>query len=240
MPSLKRDAQQGARSSSGIVWPCVRVAISLRMLAGGSVWDLMAIFGVGRTTVYHVFHSTLDAIYRTLSLPGIPVNDPAALTATAEGFKTSRASKNPLYGCVAAIDGIAIRIRSPRAIDLPSLYYCRKGYFALPVQACCDSKYRFLYFSAKAVGSTHDSLAFSISSLHTLLESGSMPDGFWIAGDAAYTCTDYMLTPFSKTMLLVSGFQTCRDAYNFYQSSHRVHIEQAFGMLVDRQLVCGA
>jgi DDE superfamily endonuclease len=61
-----------------------------------------------------------------------------------------------------------------------------------------------------------------------------MPAGFWIAGDAAYTCTDYMLTPFSKTMLLVSGFQTSRDAYNFYQSCHRVHIEQAFGMLVNR------
>jgi hypothetical protein len=96
MTSLKRETQQGNRCSSGIVRPCVRVAITLRMLAGGSVWELMAIFGVGRTTVYHVFHSTLDAIYQILWLPGIPVNDLAALTATAEGFKTSRASINPL------------------------------------------------------------------------------------------------------------------------------------------------
>jgi hypothetical protein len=114
------------------------------MLSGGSIWDLMAIFGVARTTVYDVFHSTLDAIYQILSLPGILVNDLAALTATAEEFKTSRTSTNPLYGCVAAIDGRAITIRSPRAIDLPSLYYCGKGFFALPVQARCDSKYRFL------------------------------------------------------------------------------------------------
>ena len=89
------------------------------MLAGGSVWDLMAIFGVARTTVYHVFYSTLDAIYRILSLPRIPINDIAALTASGDVFETSRASANPLYGCVAAIDGIATRIRSPRAIDLP-------------------------------------------------------------------------------------------------------------------------
>jgi hypothetical protein len=61
-----------------------------------------------------------------------------------------------------------------------------------------------------------------------------MPVGFWIAGDAAFTCTDYLLTPFSKTMLLASGFQTSRDAYKFYQSSHRVHIEQGLGMLVNR------
>jgi hypothetical protein len=94
LPSLRRDAQQGAHSSSGIVLICVRLAITLRILAGGSVRDLMAIFGVARTTVYHVFHSTLDAVYRILSLPGIPINGIAALTASADAFETSRASAN--------------------------------------------------------------------------------------------------------------------------------------------------
>jgi hypothetical protein len=61
-----------------------------------------------------------------------------------------------------------------------------------------------------------------------------LPPRYWIAGDAAYACTEYLLTPYSKAALLLPGFETCRDAYNFYQSSHRVHIEQAFGMLVRR------
>jgi hypothetical protein len=30
-------------------------------------------------------------------------------------------------------------------------------------------------------------------------------------------------------MLLEEGHRTSRDAYNFYHSSHRVHVEQAFG-----------
>jgi DDE superfamily endonuclease len=66
------------------------------------------------------------------------------------------------------------------------------------------------------------------------LEGVCIPAGFWIAGDAAYNCTDYMLTKVYRTMLLASGFLTSRDAFNIYQNSHRVHIEQAFGMLVNR------
>jgi hypothetical protein len=37
-------------------------------------------------------------------------------------------------------------------------------------------------------------------------------------------------------MLLAAGHQTSRDAYNFYHTSHSVHVEQAFGRLVRR---CG-
>jgi hypothetical protein len=35
-------------------------------------------------------------------------------------------------------------------------------------------------------------------------------------------------------MLLAEGHQTSHDTYNFYYSSHRVHLEQAFGRLVRR------
>jgi hypothetical protein len=223
LPSLKRDAQQGARRLRNRLALCASCNhaenIGWRVDLGldGNIWS-------SANHCLPRFPFKVRCYLSDLSLPGIPVNGLAALTATAEGFKTLRTSTNPLYGCVAAIDGIAIRIRSPRAIDLPSLYYCRNGCFALPVQACCDSKYSFLFFSAKAVGSSHDSLAFLISSLHFSTDGGGMPAGFWIAADAAYTCTDYLPTPFSKTVLPASGFQTSRDAYNFYQSSHRVNI----------------
>jgi hypothetical protein len=72
-------------------------------------------------------------------------------------------------------------------------------------------------------------------------------------GDAPCTCTEYLLTPFSKRLLpeegqrssrdayahsrrLLSeeGQQSSRDAYNYFQTSHRVHVELAFGRLVRR------
>jgi DDE superfamily endonuclease len=114
------------------------------------------------------------------------------------------------------------------------MYFCRKGFYALPVQACVDYRYKFQYMSSRAVGSTHDHLAWSISSLALNLETGAMIPGYWIAGDAAYTCTEYLLTPFSKRMLSEEGHQLSRDAYNYFQSSHRIHVEQAFGRLVRR------
>jgi DDE superfamily endonuclease len=232
-PVLERDAMQGERSSAGVIEHGVRLAISLRILAGGSHWDLMDNFRVGRTTVYQVFHETIDAMFQRLQLPGIP-SDLAELDVLADGFNRSRPVYNPLNGCISAVDGIAIALRSPQAEYLPSLYYCRKGFYALPVQASCDVKYRFQYFSARAAGSTRDSLAFALSSLYTFLEEGGLPPCYWIAGDSAYTCTEYLLTPYSKAALLLPGSETSRDAYNFYHSSHRVHIEQAFGLLVRR------
>jgi DDE superfamily endonuclease len=104
----------------------------------------------------------------------------------------------------------------------------------MPVQACVDYLGRFQYMSARAVGSTYDNLAWSISSLSLPLERESMTPGYWIAGDAAYNCTEYLLTPFSKRMLAEVGYYTSRNAYNVYQSSHRMHVEQTFGRLVRR------
>jgi hypothetical protein len=48
-PALERNVTQGSRNSSGVIEPVVRIAIALRMLTGGSHWDLMANFRVGRT-----------------------------------------------------------------------------------------------------------------------------------------------------------------------------------------------
>jgi hypothetical protein len=63
---LERDAVQGARSSGGRIEPDVRLAVTLRLLSGGSAWDLMQVFRLGRSTVCDVFHATLDSVMKTL------------------------------------------------------------------------------------------------------------------------------------------------------------------------------
>lgn len=109
------------------------------------------------------------------------------------------------------------------------MFYCRKGFYALPVQALVDSDYIFRFCSAVCTGATHDSHAFSFSGLKRAMDRGVLVFGFYIVGDEAYACTNYLITQYSK-----SNADEDQDNFNYYQSSLRMHIEQAFGMLVAR------
>ena len=99
----------------------------------------------------------------------------------------------------------------------------------IPVRAIRDSRYRFVFFTAKCAGTTHDSFAFSVSSYVKRLAAGDLPNEFWIAADDAYVCTETMITPLS---LHESHPGTSGDTFNFYQSSPRMHVEQTFGLLI--------
>ncbi len=89
------------------------------------------------------------------------VSDTAELERLAGGFSLSRRGGSPLYRCVGALDGICVRVKKPLGKCKPRDYFCRKGFYSVPVQAIVDSSYRFLYMSARCVGSTHDSLAWA-------------------------------------------------------------------------------
>eukprot|EP00171_Calliarthron_tuberculosum_P001307 IDg1307t1 len=65
------------------------------------------------------------------------------------------------------------------------------------------------------------------------LEKTPLLDGFWIAGDAAYRSPG-VIAPWSGAALRDDGMGLYRDAFNFYHSSMRIHVEQAFSMLVRR------
>ena len=128
----------GVRAKWPIIPPEVRLAITLRLLAGASYIDMKGMFDVEKKTVYEIFTETLDALMNALRLPGLP-KDKAGLRRKAFEFQTSRSRENPLCGCVGALDGIAIRIRKPSSY--PARYFCRKGWYALPVQALVDARY---------------------------------------------------------------------------------------------------
>jgi len=232
-PHLLRNEEMAQRSSGGVVQPEVRLAITLRMLAGGSYIDQMMCWGVGRSMTFRIFLDTIHAIMKEIEMPGLPLGNEVALRDLADGFQTSRPRVNPLYGCVGALDGIAVGIKKPPDEYVPRNFYCRKGMYALPVQAVVDSNLRFRYMSSRCTGSTHDSVAFEVSDLARRLRSGDIISGYWLAGDAAYVSLRGLLTPWSKSRL--SGEDGIyADGFNFYHSSHRMHVEQAFGVLVKR------
>lgn len=112
------------------------------------------------------------------------------------GFKISRSVEKPLHGCIVTLYVIAIRIQKPRNSNCsnPASYYHQKEYYAILVQAVCDSSCRFIFCSAICAGPTHDSADFTVSSFSTKLETNGLPYGYYIAADEACLCSEYVIT----------------------------------------------
>ena len=62
--------------------------------------------------------------------------------------------------CIGAVDGMAMKIERPsKACVLnPAAYRSQKRFFALNLQALASYKRRFIWWSSKCCGNTHDSL----------------------------------------------------------------------------------
>jgi DDE superfamily endonuclease len=180
------------RSSGGRVEPAVRLALTIRMLAGAFYLDMMLVFRITSTTVYDAFHSTVASIRKRIEMPGLPVSR-SNLHSLALAFIGSRQPPNPLYGCIGAVDGICIEIQKPLHEFGPRAFYCLKGMYAIPAQALVDANYRFLSLSAKVASSTPDGIAWESSSFGMRLRRMPLPAGFSIAGDAAYPCRNGVL-----------------------------------------------
>ncbi len=98
-------------------------------------------------------------------------------------------------GFVRALDGISVRIIKPRECADPAQYWCRKDFYALPVQAVADARYRFTYLFIMCGGSAHDSIALSVSSVGRRLRAGVLHTNYWYAGD------DHLHTSVRKLVL---------------------------------------
>lgn len=241
----KGDNKQRIRKCDRYVTGEIKVAIGLRMLAGGSYLDLVPLFGVSTAELYVIFDNFLGWILEVLEFP-LP-----SLLETENweelhklGAQFGEKSGGVFSGLFGALDGLAIRIRCPRfdlecisGVPDPGNYYCRKGFYALNVQAICDKQKRILWCFAGNKGSSHDSTAFSNSRLHTLLKSKAAElsrRGLYLAGDSAYGLSDFMLVPYDTREMEASGVFKQYDAYNYHHSCCRIHIECAFGEVVMR------
>jgi len=126
----------------------------------------------------------------------------------------------------------------PRTSDVPDPgnYYCRKGFYALNVQAICDKKKRFLWVNPMNKGSTHDSVTFVCSQLCDLLCKKSealRSEGLYAQGGSAYPLTEFLQTPFELPDLQ-SDPNASNNAFNYFHSANRIYIECAFGELIMR------
>lgn len=110
-------------------------------------------------------------------------------------FKLSRSPSSPLSGWIGTLGGIYIQNKTPKSHLNQAEFYSRKGYYALPVQAMVDSNYIVLCYSAKYVGSVHDSLANSASNLGMYLDERKLLIEVRITADGVYICNEALITP---------------------------------------------
>ena len=213
-----------------------KLAAALRWLAGGSYLDVRLVHGISRETLYTCVWQAVDAINAS---PGMrmefPWHDDVKLQNLEKGFAGLCGGK--LRGCVFAVDGFCVRIICPGGAVNPRDYWHRKGFYAFVVQAVVDATGKFLAASLKAVGSTHDSLAFKMSKFHSMLEKGLLRretgvddlHTYFGMGDDAYACREFLVTPWPGRNL-----GDVKDNFNYYQSRLRIVVECAFGRLVKR------
>ena len=240
--SVKSKNAEALLYLGGLIPGEMKVALGIRMLAGGSYLDLVPLFNVSKSHLYSVFDEFLQWIMSTLQFPlvqWIRNRDWDQLKTLANEF--TEKTGGVFHGPFGDLDGLAIRVRSPtlKEVSDPGNYYCRKGFFALNVQAICDKRKRFLWCYPSNKGSTHDSAAFANSRLNDLLQEVAEELhslGIFIAADSAYGLTSYLIVPYDSDQIKKADEHQAKamDAFNFYLSSCRIYIECAFGELIMR------
>jgi hypothetical protein len=106
----------------GIVPGEVKLAMALRMLAGGSYLDIIVTYGVEKTFVYESFFEVIGWINTAFSFPlvtALQTRDTVFLRSISDGFASF--TSGLFRGCIGAIDGIAIRINCPSESEVPDL-----------------------------------------------------------------------------------------------------------------------
>ena len=221
--------KQARRAKWGhLVEPEVKLAVTLRFLAGGMVEDLRMIYHMSKAYVYECVWCCVDAINNCAALDlDFPIDDVSKLQQLEVEFRAR--SKGAIWeGQVAAVDGVHLAMKAPTAKEVndPKRYHvARKDEYALLCMAMCDVERRILWYDIGHAPQTHDSLAFSGTPLGQRVARGDLPSPFFINGDSAFAASPSMVTP--------SG-ETGHDDYNYHQSANRMPIECAFGILVRR------
>jgi hypothetical protein len=209
------------------------LAIALRYFAGGSLYDLAPLFGVGRSDALRSVWLVVEAVHRTVAFNLVFPADHDAQRELLRQFSTR--SKAGFQCCVVAVDGILIWTLKPSPWCCKeskcgaSKFFCgRKHKFGLNCQAVADFCGRFLDMSIKYPAATSDCLAFESSQLYKDLEKGQLAEGLCIFGDKAYINLPFVATPYPNVS---GGYQ---DACNFFHSQLQIRVECAFGMFVQR------
>ncbi|XP_055836537.1 putative nuclease HARBI1 [Episyrphus balteatus] len=135
-------------------------------------------------------------------------------------------NKTGMYGVIGVIDGTRIRIDPPK--HGKNDYIDRKNITSVCLQAICDERKKFIDIFVGHPGSLHDNRVYENSTIYNQLPNRC--GTFYLLGDSAYACSQYMITPYRD-----NGHLTSRQKFfNRKLSSGRIVIEHSFGILKQR------
>jgi len=229
----KNKKQAACTRPQGEVVPEVCLAIALRYFSGGMVDDLALIYHVSKQGCMNCVWKVVDGLNQCPELAFKMPSTEHDFEVLERDFREAHNRRYPSatgeeswVGQIGAIDGIDIAMKNPgkNVEGGPSRYYVgRKGGYMLLCIAICDEKRRFWYMNISKESQTHDSAAWDGTALGQKFLNGSYPNnGYFICGDNAFTNSPNMITPMNDS------------DFDFYQSSNRMAIECAFGILVRR------
>ena len=225
-----------ARKDTGGAIPLrVRLAMTLRFLAGASHLDLCMLYGVASGTFYKdngPIWTTIRALDDCDTIQFDWSGEKGHLEDIARGFDNCGLANGLIHGCVMAIDALLIRTRIPRKIETNAVmaYRNREGFWGFPVLAGVDHKTRFTMWSHRTTGCTDDSMSWSVSDEFERVKE--LPDGYFVIGDEAFRNTNTFLVPWKG-----HSITAWKSSFNFHLSCMRQCTERAFGILVARWLI---
>ena len=228
-PQLQRDLRR-SRSRVGISVEII-MGIGLRFLAGGKLVDIRHIYNISVAEAYHSAKCFISAVNTNASLDIALPSTPEELDIINKGFR-NKSSHALMSGCVGAIDGFFQQITCPSRKEVRNSNDYYSGHYeshGLNCQAMCDVRLRFLFFGVVAPGKTNDNSAYPrCTALKQFIDN--LPIGLYVVGDAAYTLSEHLMTPFTGPQKQDPN----KDCLNFHLSQMRIRIEMAFGRLVTK------
>ena len=203
----------------------VKVAVAIcRLATGNSMQCIADLYRIGLSSSQLAVSQFCAAIKKNLLRKFIQWPSPSTLDRYAQEFQDLQ----QIPYVVGAVDGSHIPIVAPR-LHAPD-YYNRKGFHSILLQGVVSAKCLFWDFDIGWAGSMHDANLWARTAIGQYCEAGKLYP-YTLVGDAAYPCRPWMLAPFKGHK---DGLTREEYHWNFVQSSTRMCVERAFGMLKGR------
>ena len=209
-----------------------RLSMTLEHLGGSRTCSIAHMHGVSRQTVGLSIRKTFDAIIKEFPISPFPFHDENELQKIADGFK-SKSTGGLFDSVVGAVDGFLLRINktcigNKSGTNDPSKYYCRKKYYAVNCQVCCDANRKVLALSMLCPGAVPDTIAHLKSAVHHGIETEQLPQRFHFIGALYHTHIRTTTTPGLRACIRLptriphtyTCTHTCAHIHN--HNTHRV------------------
>jgi hypothetical protein len=136
--------------------------------------------------------------------------------------------KQGIRNVIGAIDGCHIKIHKPK--DNQESYYNRKGFHSLLLQGIVDNTKLFLDVYCGEPGSIHDARLLRKSNIYLKAQDPNFFASYFLLGDSAYPCTNWLVTPFKDNGALTR----LQKLFNYKHSATRMVVEHTYGLLKGR------